>query len=597
MAFCYKCGKEIGDNVAFCGNCGTKIMVNQQTVEQPKSDKSKVEKTGLKNFFKSIFSSATIDYSSSVFKYGLIFLISIALAPPLSFCIKQFIFPEFVRTIDYLESIFTFGIILLFFFVLSFFAFAPFLKKMRRSVSSKKSSVLTVLWMIALILQFAFFFIGTNISQLIINDYLLITLIEYGIRILFAITSVLLIYKNRPQNHFVLFLIVATVWMGVEGRWFISNVNFSTALYKSTVAFAKIDGESYSTDTMLQIIKMVSSSYFGIPILIVLGFIAVRIFSKKICKYITFSVVGLITIFDIIKSISNFSFDSLFSIVENIICVVGMTLFIIGIEHKKKEICVTCEVKKGKFLTNLKLYLISLGISVVLLFGAMLTSGIISSNYINKNIDEWINFVKSHAPHSESEWDDFSSELNRYKPVVMTNGFLKNKYDYETITENAYELEKIDVCYLAFIDEKSFSDEMASKYKYIDVLDWWADDDILSVFYNRYTEMKPSEERVTARCYLNSNNNTLTVKVENDNILPISSCTVEYSFTLYYVTTSSYSSLEYGRGTKTVTVNDIDGKGTQEIEVSFNPDDYYDSYRSYITYMVYSDDVEIIGIE
>jgi len=89
----------------------------------------------------------------------------------------------------------------------------------------------------------------------------------------------------------------------------------------------------------------------------------------------------------------------------------------------------------------------------------------------------------------------------------------------------------------------------------------------------------------------------IEVTVDNQNIMPITTCTVECDFTILFIESGYSTSTEYGRGSKTIEVGDIGGKSEKTETIDFNPDDYYDSYGSYIMATLFEKNVELISIE
>ena len=120
---------------------------------------------------------------------------------------------------------------------------------------------------------------------------------------------------------------------------------------------------------------------------------------------------------------------------------------------------------------------------------------------------------------------------------------------------------------------------------------------MLSSYYKKYKAMQPSTENVSVTGAVDINNGEIRVTVENDNKMPISKCTAECSFTIMFIEPGSYSNQEYGRGTKTIEIEDIPGNDSKTETITFNADDYYDSYGSYITAFVWQKNTSITSIE
>ena len=79
--------------------------------------------------------------------------------------------------------------------------------------------------------------------------------------------------------------------------------------------------------------------------------------------------------------------------------------------------------------------------------------------------------------------------------------------------------------------------------------------------------------------------------------MPISECGVDCKFTILFVEPGTYSDNEYGRGSKTIVIEDIGGSSKKTKIISFNPDEYYDSYGSYIAAFLFEKSVNVAYIK
>ena len=139
-------------------------------------------------------------------------------------------------------------------------------------------------------------------------------------------------------------------------------------------------------------------------------------------------------------------------------------------------------------------------------------------------------------------------------------------------------------------------DDIIETYSYISVEDSWETNSTLSTYYRKYMEMQPDIEKVSVNAYVNVDNGEIEITVDNDNVMPISKCTVKCDFTILFVEPGMYSSNEYGRGSKTIVIENIDGSSAKTEIVSFNPDDYYDSYGSYMAAILMEKSASIVYI-
>ena len=108
--------------------------------------------------------------------------------------------------------------------------------------------------------------------------------------------------------------------------------------------------------------------------------------------------------------------------------------------------------------------------------------------------------------------------------------------------------------------------------------------------------MQPDIGNVFVDAMVDVDEGKIEVKVSNKNKMPISKCTVECKFTILFVKAGYYSSNEYGRGTKTITVKDIAGNSEKTETIFFDPDDYYNSYSSYIAAFLRDKSARVISI-
>ena len=109
--------------------------------------------------------------------------------------------------------------------------------------------------------------------------------------------------------------------------------------------------------------------------------------------------------------------------------------------------------------------------------------------------------------------------------------------------------------------------------------------------------MQPDIKNVSVSAYVDVDNGKIEITVKNKNEMPLSKCTVKCDFTILFIEGGYYSSTEYGRGSKTIEVENIDGGSSTTKTISFDPDEYYDSYGSYIVATLMEKRVEIISIE
>ena len=90
MAFCPNCGKEMGENAAFCGSCGSQIKNSSNNIKF-----KKFENLDLKSILKTIkkyFLHFYVDYDSKFFKFAMIIFLAIGIGESVFYLVNRGIF-------------------------------------------------------------------------------------------------------------------------------------------------------------------------------------------------------------------------------------------------------------------------------------------------------------------------------------------------------------------------------------------------------------------------------------------------------------------------------------------------------------------------
>lgn len=606
--FCSNCGKQINDGAVFCHECGQKVggvSVNQPVaINQPSTPKKQVQVLDkAKGVFEKIkkfrLPSMNVDYSSKAFKFAMIILLSLELGDSLEWMLLAYsdTYYNFTVKSSLFSSILQLIFTIAFFGVLSAIAFLPLLLKLRNKFCKNRSSIVAICCGTFAVVKIVFTVLSED--YLIQKWFLEPTLITYIVEVLLVISIVIFLFKNRPKNILIPASLMLIHWLpaGVYSsfHWInlsINSVKLNYLLDKATLA-----------ETILDWSLEVLSSYY-IPILIILFLITRYLFSHKTSKGIVIGMTVFVFIMDILDMVlnSSFSLSSILGYVNYIARLLFIILFALSmIKTKAYENNVQ---EKTSFKTVFKrgtiTSIISIATAFVLILSGLIVSGVVTASYINKNIEQWTAFAKIGHNATQEQWDEFTSSVSRSDNLLLTKNFIEY-YDYENyekIKENYNTMEDVVVCYNAYC-KNSLNDEMISDINYIGnrINEDWQTDEILGKYYNLYQEMQPDIDDVYVSVQINTNTDKIIATVTNKNELPLSSCTINYDFTLLYVPASSYSDIEYGDGSRTITVEDIPANYYKTVEISFDPNSFYDGYGYYHLYSVWKSDAEIVSIK
>lgn len=575
MPFCPNCGKEIKENATFCGNCGNQINAtttkNKENFEIDLNKlKSSFDVKKILSSLKNYFAQCSIDYNSLFFKWAMIIFLAIGIGEPLYTIISDLLPFDIWNLFSGASTVFDFSVCAV---LVGIFAF-PILK-LQGKETVKKSNFLRIFWIVTFVLNVLVFLAGINIYQYILYSNIAVTILE----ILSVVATALLLYKNKPKYPIVLMLSALSFALTKSSMW---QIKFSFLIYKIQGTF----------DNLIDIFRLYS---LGSIFLVVALFALVYVFPKKISKWLVYIPSLFVVVVSVINLIDSFSFIKIIDVIVDICIVTVFVLFALSCSRKIKYEYI---IKNGEKTQKcaVKVGVISLSSVVVITLTYLLVSAIICSVQINSGIEKWKNKIISGDLNYSFEWSEINKDIFKYSSTKFVSQFVDEYYIYDTLKENRNTMEEISICYSAYKND-SVNDDIIEEYSYINVDDSWADDSILSVYYNKYLEMQPDIENVSASVSVNLNTKKITVTVENDNKFPISECTVKVDFTICFVESGYSSSLEYGRGSKTITIEDISGNDEKTETINFEPDDYYDSYGSYITAFLMERSSEIVSIE
>ena len=571
MAFCPNCGKEISEGAVFCGNCGNKIGKSFK----PKKPSFNMEGFNFKNvlnLLKEFFSHFFVDYNSKFFKFAMLIFLAIGMGQPirdltydLSYNIFDFNIYELFPSA---YSVFNLALCLLLFGI-----FALPVLKLKNKESIKKSNILVAIWIISTVLNVIVFFAGWHLSEYILySDYIVPI-----IKIIAVVFSVILMFKNKPKYPFVLIISSLSLALTRISYWGISL----------NITSYKIDPTSLN---LFYIIKSLNA--IALPVIL---FLTVYILPQKISRWLVYIPAFLSIVLICIHAIRGFSLESLFGFVID----TGIIIFYLlaSLSCSKEIKSEYLEVKKEKLSKRaIKIGIISASALVITIVTALLVSAIVCSVQINSGTEKWRSNIINGTISDSKTWDEIYDDIFKYSSNKFASQFIDDYSLYVTLKENYSTMRRITLCYFAFI-RGSANKEILDDYSYIYVDDSWKNNDILSSYYNKYIRMKPSIENVTESTVIDTGNGTIKVTVKNDNILPISECTVVCKFDLVFIKPGTYQENEYGRGTKTIVIKNIPGKSSKTETVSFDPDDYYKSYGSYIWAMLWGHDETITSIK
>lgn len=571
--YCSKCGCEINENATFCGNCGNQIKKNIKSIK--KFDLSKIFKKILNfdlenilNKTKKYFSNFCVDYNSKCFKFAILIFLAIGIGEPLYTLISLLKFDMselFIGASDVFNFVVCIGLFGIF--------IIPILKLKNKKII-KKSNFIRVFWIVSLVLNILVFLAGMSISQYIVYPNIVVPIVK----ILTVVSSVLLLYKNKPKYPIALVLTV-----------------LSFALSNSSMWIIKVDVSLYKIwKTWDYLIKIFDIASLGYILLVLTLFVLVYIFPRKISKWLVYIPSFLLITLNIIDLVKYFSFVGIIYFIMDICLIILVILFSLSCSREIEYEYVVQDLDKTK-RSAVKVGIISISTITGIVLTYLLASAIICSMQINSGISKWKTQIISATLNSSSQWSSVSEDVFKFTATKFASQFIDEYNLYETLKTNKNTMEEISICHSAY-QYGTVNSDIIEKYSKINVDESWANDSILSAYYNKYLEMQPDIGNVFVDAMVDVDEGKIEVKVSNKNKMPISKCTVECKFTILFVKAGYYSSNEYGRGTKTITVKDIAGNSEKTETIFFDPDDYYNSYSSYIAAFLRDKSARVISI-
>lgn len=544
MSYCPNCGNEINENAAYCGNCGKHLNGENQN-----KAKSELVKSGVTNNsygskiaarVKKYLLNYYIDYNSLAFAFAMIMFLTVGIGGPL-YSIIYGLLPS--NTI--VLSSMPFSVYRLIIYVVLFVVFALLILKLKDNKTIKKSNSIRVFWLVTLILNILVYIAGASLYDYIFYS----NFAQQIIKLLTVVSTVLLLYKNKPKYPIVLFTSALSFALIENGlSWFRTNL----LLYKIYHTFDSFIDlfSTYSLGYILLTVVLFGITYF-IP--------------KKASKWLVIVPSIIVFIPALVNLFGIYSFKGiiheLINIINIICIIVVLILFALSSSRKIKYDYIIVNKEKSK-KSVVMVGVVSLISAAFITLSYLLISAGISTAYINNAIEKWNNKLTNGYILSVNEWNELNSDIfNPYYPSKIASHFIDKHYIYETLEDYRYSniFKNISECYTAYksgvVDE-----DVANKYSKININESWADNPILSPYYKVYLEMKPDIKNVFASAQIYISAGKIYVTIENRNNMPISKCTVTCNFTIGFIESGYYSGIEYGRGTKTITIENISGK-------------------------------------
>ncbi|MBO5231841.1 MAG: zinc ribbon domain-containing protein [Clostridia bacterium] len=566
MAFCPNCGNEIREGAVFCGNCGKKIE-KKTTTNQPIEILKNFNSNNILCTLKQYFLNFYVDYNSKIFKFAIIVFLAVGISGPLYTMVSWFI-PDINSLFSGAGTVFKFLICFILFDV-----FCIFILKSKSKETVKKSSFIIIFWIVAIVLNLLVFLTDMELYQYVLFSGQASVIVE----LLMVISSVALICKNKQKHPITLIISAISFALAKSSLWVI----------KFEIGFYNI----YKTSDYL----MNVFSAMKYIILVIALFLLVYIVPKKISKWLVYVPALAVVVLEVQELIDGFLFVDILDFIIDLGTVAVFVLFALCCS-RKAEYNYVIENKEKTKKSIIKVGVISVSSLVIIVVAYLLISAIVCSAQINYGVKKWKGQVISAELNSEAQWDSMSEDIFKYSCTKFVAQFVDDYSFYETLKEERYLMEKISLCYSEY-KSGYVNDETARTYTDIIIDEDWKYNSVLSPYYIKYIEMQPDIENVTVNSRVDVDNGKIEVWVKNKNKMPISKCTVKCDFTIIFIEPGSYSSNEYGRGSKNIVVENINGNTEKTQTISFNPDDYYDSYGSYIMAALMNNSTEIISIE
>lgn len=572
MAYCSKCGKELNDNAAFCGNCGNQINKTTRSQKSFELFKGDFDFKNILIKLKNYFAYVCVDYNSKAFKFAITLLLAIG--------VGEFAFSMFVNVmpisldgvVSKTESLLRLGLCGVFFGI-----FSIFILRLKPKETVKKSNFLMIFWIVTLVLNLIIFIADLKIYNYIIFE----RYASLVAQVLIVVSTTLLLLKNRPKYPIVLAVSCLFFTMMRTSLW---SIKIDISTYKFNEALDKTEELFGNTLDIIYSLRNIA--------LVLVLFIAVYVLPKKISKLFIYIFATATVVLNLVKTIEDFKFTDIFTFILQFGVVAMLVLFAFSCSRETKydyNIVGSENLKKRA----LKISLFSVGSVTVIIITYLLISALVCSAHINNGLKKWKDDIIN---VQYLDWEAVEKDVFEYKCDAFVSQFVEEYDLYETLKENRHQMEKISKCYYAFT-KGQVNEDIIEQYSGIYAEESWRSDSILSAYYGQYEKMKPDKEKVSVSAYVDVEKGEIEVKVKNGNLMPISRCTVDCDFTILFIESGSYSSNEYGRGSKTIEVVDIAGKSENTKTITFNPDDYYDSYGSYLIATLMNKTVTLVSIE
>ena len=565
--YCSKCGKELSENALFCSGCGNKMNEGNKEQKHLKTIKTADFKKVL-NRVKEYFLHFYIDYQSLAFKFAMIIFLAIGIGEPLYILflnISSFkvwdLFTGASSVFEFLTWVVLFGILTV-----------PILKLKNKGIV-KRSNFLRIFWIVSVVLNLIVF-----IADIELYKYILFP--RYAteiIKLLMIISSALLMLKNKQKSPVVLLISALSFAFTKNYVW---SIKTSISLYKILE----------TTEGLIDVLDSLSYIFLVLAL-----FLLVYILPRKVSEWLVCIPALAVVVLKIIWLIGSFSFENILLFVTYVAMVVMFVLFALSCS-RNIDYDYTIESSKNTRNSYLKVGIVSVSSLLIIVLSYVLVSATVCGAQINAGINRWKDKIVNCELTDDAAWTEMNSDIYKYSCTKFVSQFVDEYSFYETLKDNKDSMKTILECYDAYKND-AVNDDILEEYYYIDVDESWKDNEMHSEYYKKYMNMQPDIDKVEVSAYIDVDEGKIEVTVDNQNIMPITTCTVECDFTILFIESGYSTSTEYGRGSKTIEVGDIGGKSEKTETIDFNPDDYYDSYGSYIMATLFEKNVELISIE
>lgn len=310
--FCTNCGKEIKDNSIFCKYCGSQV----KNVKSSKKINPQIYFCKAKDFVGNLWKIVVtaikknafdfhINYNSLFFKFATIMLLAFGIGEPIYIIISRHLPQKALSWFSASSNLYDLGVCLILFGV-----FSLIILKIKDKQTIKKSKFLQVFWLVTVILNLLLY-----IADLKLYKYVLFSnYVEHIITILLVLSSVLLLYKNKPKNPVVLFITLMSVALQKSSIFNLNINRFSYVLEKNFENF--IDIFNYNT--------------LGLIAFVILLFLIRYLTPEKIGKWLVYMPTFMISAACVINLVEYFSIDEIFNFIINLVTIATFLLFVLS---------------------------------------------------------------------------------------------------------------------------------------------------------------------------------------------------------------------------------------------------------------------------